>query len=89
MKVEHKLSPTWAKHLADIREGIANAEQQNWILRGKIAHNDNEIDMMRKHHATTLDVIIEAERLPESKTPYQLSPDGTALVGEIDATAGE
>lgn len=82
--IEHRLSPAWAKHLAEVRQQIQQAEQQNWIFKGQIAHNEQEIAKMKAHHATTLAVILEAENLPKPIAPYQLSEDGGSLIGEIE-----
>lgn len=85
MKIEHKLGPAWAQHVAEVRQQIANTERENWIMKGQIAHNEREIQAMRNHLQTLLGVIETAEKLPASKTPYALSADGSALVGEIEA----
>lgn len=82
MKIEHKLSPAWAKHLAEVRAQIEHTNRENWILKGQIAHNEQQIVMMQKHIATSAGVIADAEGAPPSKTPYALSPDGTSLIGD-------
>lgn len=82
-QIEHTLGPTWAKHAQEVVGQIANAENQNWILKGKIAHNEREMEMMHKHLGTLISLIVEAEKLPPSITPYALSADGAKLVGAV------
>jgi hypothetical protein len=82
--VQHKLSPDWAQHAAEVISQIKHADEQAWILEGQAAHNRREAETMRKHLVTVIDQIRKVEKLPPSLKPYALSADCSALIGEVD-----
>lgn len=82
--VTHKLSPEWAQHCAEVLQQVRQFEDQAAILDGKAAQIRNEVAFMKRHLSVTIGTIEKADKLPTSLTPYRLTEDGSALVGEME-----
>jgi hypothetical protein len=82
--VQHKLGPTWAQHIEETRQQIAQAIEEMYAFEGKAAEKRRDVDVMKRHLGVLVQQISAAEKLPPSLTPYKLSADGKSLVGEVE-----
>lgn len=85
MKIQHKLPDVWRTHIQDCLRNANRIEQEAEILDGRAAKMRKEVEQIRNHVRFLLPPIIAEANLPESVTPYHLSDDATAIVGEIAA----
>ena len=86
-KIEHQLGPTWAQHLARMRQEMAAHEAKAMEFDGRAAAQRLELDTKRRHASQLLALIAESEKLPQPVRPYELSQDGTKIVGEVETDA--
>jgi len=84
MNVEHKLSPTVATYARRAVEQMNEARKDYLAFMGQAKEAELRAEMIRSALAQQLAIVQAAEGLP---TPlgqgYQLSADGTKLIGEI------
>jgi len=83
MKIEHKLSPAMAGAVNRILEQLRAAEDQRLIALGRAKESELAMATLRLALSEQLAVVQQTEGLPVPLAPYQLSPDGAALVGEV------
>lgn len=83
MKIEHRLSETMAAAVARMLEQIQQFDQTRLIALGRAKEAELSIGTLRLALGEQLAVVQATEGLPRSLTPYQLSADGTMLIGEI------
>lgn len=83
---EHTLAPAYVKHIAEVRQQIAENERTQREHEGLIRRLEKEADTMKKHLQTLLTLIVEADHLPASVEPWSLSQDGSRLIGKISVT---
>lgn len=83
MRIEHQFGDQWAAHLQRMQREIRAHEDEAYRLDGKAAEQRREADMKRRHAGQLLELITQAEQLPQSVRPYELSEDGTKIIGEV------
>ena len=81
-KIEHSLSPDYAAHFRETVDAIQQHERQALIYDGHAANERREQELKRRHLGQLITLIAAVEKVPQSVTPYRLSPDGTKLLGE-------
>jgi hypothetical protein len=91
MRIEHQLAPVQKKHTGEVLQQIANADLMALAARGRAAqavaeaeHMEREAGFMRRHLGELIRLTAATEHLPESRTPWALSEDGTKLIGELE-----
>lgn len=84
--IEHTLAAAYARHIAEVRQQIAENERTQREYDGLIRRLEIEADKMKKHLQTLLTLVIEADHLPASVEPWALSQDGAKLIGRIAVT---
>lgn len=89
MTIEHQISPTWTKHIAEVRAQMARIFQQIAIHKASLWELEQEHGHMVKHLGVLVDQISKAEGLPVPTTPYRLSDDGTRIVGDVPGAPGK
>lgn len=82
--IQHKLGDSWAQHFQETIDQINAFDRDAYMLEGQAAAKRREVEFMRKHLGVLIDQIATAEKLPPSLTPYKLSPDAKALLGEVE-----
>lgn len=87
MKIEHKLSEIMAAAVARMLEQIQQFDQTRLVALGRAKEAELSIGTLRLALGEQLAVVQATEGLPRSLTPYQLSADGTMLIGEIPDVA--
>ncbi len=82
MKIEHTLSPTLQATFRELtkQSGQLRAAQLQALGQAKEAELQQVI--LQTTYANQIQIIQATEQLPESIRPYQLSEDGTKLIGE-------
>lgn len=83
--IQHELSPAHRQHAQECLAQIKEHQQQIAFHKAAIYDHEREISVMTKHLGVLLGLIEQAEHLPPSLKPYELSPDGTKLLGVMDA----
>lgn len=89
MKVEHKLPPAVAAYAQRTLQQLQQVRTQYLSALGQAKECELAADAMRQALSQQLALVEETNGLPKPVAPYQLSADGTALVGEIADTATE
>ena len=88
MQHEHKLPPEVAAYAKQIQQQLGNMRQQYLLMLGQAKETEQQADVLRNALQTQLAMVQQAAKLPESSNGWNLSADGTALVGEVaDAAA--
>src|SRR5262245_33773216 len=82
MKIEHQLSPTLQATFRELaKQGVQLRAAQLQAL-GQAKEAELQQVILQTTFANQIAIIQATEKLPESITPYQLSEDGTKLIGE-------
>jgi hypothetical protein len=82
MRIEHKLSPAVAAYAQRTMEQMNDLRRQYLAALGTAKELEIKMELLRQALGQQLAIVEEAEDLPRPVAPYQLSPDGTRLVGE-------
>lgn len=82
MKIEHRLSPGAIDALQETRQMIQKLSERYFGLLGQAKEAETEAVAQQKILQTQIAMVQRLEKLPESRIPYQLSGDGTALLGD-------
>ena len=83
MKIEHKLSPAVAMYAAQAIESINTLRRDYLAALGTAKEIETRVELVRQALGQQLALVEQAEGLPRPVAPYQLSPDGKMLIGEI------
>jgi len=83
MRIEHKLSPAVATYAQRAIEQLAEIRKQYLTALGQAKELELQAEMVRQALGQQLAIVESAEGLPRPVAPYQLSGDGTKLIGEI------
>jgi hypothetical protein len=83
MRIEHKLSPAMQAYMRRGVEQLNRFRQQYLQLLGQAKEVEMAKEALQKAMSEQLGMIQQTEGLPTPIQPYQLSEDGTKLVGEI------
>jgi hypothetical protein len=83
MRVEHKLSPAVAAYTQQALEQLRQIRAQYLAALGQAKECEIAADGVRLALSQQLAIVQDSEGLPRPLAPYQLSADGTAMIGEI------
>jgi hypothetical protein len=83
MQVEHKLSVTVAAYAKRTIADLDRVRREYLIALGQAKELEFQATAQRLALSQQLAIVAEDSGLPRPLAPYQLSADGTALIGEI------
>jgi hypothetical protein len=83
MQVEHKLTLTVATYAQRTVAELDRIRREYLSLLGQAKELEFQAAAMRQALSQQLAIVAEDSGLPRPLAPYQLSADGTALIGEI------
>ncbi len=89
MKFEHKLSAGAAEAIAETQRVIRQMSDRYFNLLGQAKDAETEAMAQQKILQRQIALIQQLEKLPESRMPYMVNADGTALIGEVPEPAAE
>lgn len=82
MKVEHSLSEVQRAYVHRMMGELQQANTKYYAALGQAADIKRQADAAAATMGQVLKLIEEEARLPQPVKPYELSPDGTKIVGE-------
>lgn len=83
MKIEHKLSPAVAAYAQRSLQQLAELRKLYLAALGAAKEHELAADAVRMALGQQLAIVQAAEGLPQPMSPYRLSDDGTAMIGEL------
>ena len=83
MRIEHKLAPAVAAYAQRSLQQLAELRKLYLAALGQAKELELAAEAVRLALGQQLAIVQEAEGLPQPVAPYQLSADGSAMVGEI------
>jgi hypothetical protein len=87
MKFEHKLSAGAAEAIAETQRIIRQMSDRYFNLLGQAKDAETEAMAQQKILQRQIALIQQLEKLPESRMPYMVNAEGTALIGEVPEPA--
>jgi hypothetical protein len=82
MQITHEVPSPWREHLKLLQGKIVADQQRALMLRGEVALLDSQRDENSRAAGNIVALLVKEAELPNPIRPYQLSPDGTQIVGE-------
>jgi hypothetical protein len=86
MRFEHKLSPSVAAYAQRARQQLGEIRREYLVALGLAKEHELRGEIIRQALSQQLALVQEAEGLPAPVAPYELSEDGSRLIGEISET---
>lgn len=84
MRFEHKLSPGAAVALGETVRVIRQSSERYFNLLGQAKEAETEAIAQQKILQQQIAMVKSLEQLPESRVPWALNADATALLGDVD-----
>ena len=83
MKFEHKLSPGAVQALEETVRTIRQQSDRYFTFLGQAKEAETEAVAQQKILQRQIALIQQLEQLPESRVPWMLNTEGTALLGDV------
>lgn len=81
--IEHEIKAPWLAALVSGRQTEAAILVKVGNLKAALYDLKLRTDSLQATMSVLVGLVVEAEGLPKSETPYSLSPDGTKLIGSV------